>query len=31
MGLCFSVPKGIKVPPSLANIYKNLAKTVPGF
>jgi uracil-DNA glycosylase len=24
MGLCFSVPKGIKVPPSLQNIYKEL-------
>lgn len=24
MGLCFSVPKGIKVPPSLRNIYKEL-------
>ena len=26
MGLSFSVPKGIKIPPSLANIYKNLLK-----
>ena len=25
MGLCFSVPKGVKVPPSLVNIYKELA------
>lgn len=25
MGLSFSVPKGIKVPPSLVNIYKELA------
>ena len=24
MGLCFSVPKGIRVPPSLKNIYKEL-------
>ncbi|MDG5747920.1 uracil-DNA glycosylase [Qipengyuania sp. XHP0207] len=24
MGLCFAVPQGIKVPPSLANIYKEL-------
>ena len=24
MGLCFSVPKGIKVPPSLQNIYKEM-------
>jgi uracil-DNA glycosylase len=25
MGLCFAVPSGVKVPPSLANIYKELA------
>ncbi|HSV77567.1 MAG TPA: uracil-DNA glycosylase [Bacteroidales bacterium] len=25
-GLCFSVPKGIQIPPSLANIYKELKK-----
>ena len=24
MGLSFSVPKGVKIPPSLANIYKEL-------
>lgn len=24
MGLCFSVPKGIKIPPSLVNIYKEI-------
>lgn len=24
MGLCFSVPKGIKIPPSLKNIYKEI-------
>ena len=24
MGLCFAVPEGVKVPPSLANIYKEL-------
>lgn len=24
MGLCFSVPKGVRVPPSLVNIYKEL-------
>lgn len=24
MGLCFSIPKGTKVPPSLRNIYKAL-------
>lgn len=28
MGLCFSVPKGIKVPPSLKNMYKCLDKDV---
>ena len=26
MGLSFSVPKGIKVPPSLVNIYKEIAQ-----
>lgn len=26
MGLCFSVPKGVKVPPSLRNIYKEINK-----
>lgn len=26
MGLCFSVPKGVKIPPSLVNIYKELSK-----
>ena len=25
MGLCFSVPEGVKIPPSLVNIYKELA------
>lgn len=30
MGLCFSVPAGIKVPPSLVNIYKELKNDV-GF
>lgn len=25
-GLCFSVPKGIKIPPSLVNIYKELSQ-----
>ena len=24
MGLCFSVPEGVKIPPSLVNIYKEL-------
>ena len=28
MGLCFSVPKGIRVPPSLKNIYKELKADV---
>jgi uracil-DNA glycosylase len=28
MGLCFSVPKGIKIPPSLRNMYKCLDKDV---
>jgi uracil-DNA glycosylase len=27
-GLCFSVPEGVKVPPSLANIYKELCQDV---
>ncbi len=30
-GLCFSVQPGIKIPPSLANIYKELANDVEGF
>ena len=28
MGLCFSVPKGVRVPPSLKNIYKDLESDV---
>ncbi|PJF19399.1 Uracil-DNA glycosylase [Paramicrosporidium saccamoebae] len=28
MGLCFSVPRGTAIPPSLLNIYKELAKDV---
>ncbi len=28
MGYCFSVPEGVKVPPSLRNIYKELANDV---
>ena len=28
MGMSFSVPKGVKVPPSLNNIYKELAKDI---
>lgn len=31
MGLSFSVPAGVPVPPSLQNIYKELASDVPGF
>ncbi|KAL3832078.1 hypothetical protein ACJMK2_023756 [Sinanodonta woodiana] len=31
MGLSFSVPKGIKVPPSLKNIYKELVQDISGF
>lgn len=30
-GLSFSVQKGIKIPPSLKNIYKELATDLPGF
>ena len=30
-GLSFSVPKGIKIPPSLRNIYKELANDIEGF
>jgi uracil-DNA glycosylase len=28
MGLCFSVPRGIKVPPSLVNIYKEIKSSL---
>lgn len=31
MGLSFSVPKGIRPPPSLRNIYKELARSIPHF
>lgn len=31
MGLSFSVPAGIPVPPSLVNIYKELSDDIPGF
>lgn len=31
MGLSFSVPKGVRIPPSLINIYKELARTTPNF
>ncbi len=30
-GLCFSVPQGIMQPPSLKNIFKELATDIPGF
>ncbi|AZZ97231.1 uracil-DNA glycosylase [Pseudoalteromonas sp. R3] len=30
-GLCFSVLPGVKAPPSLANMYKELAQDIPGF
>src|SRR3954471_10017662 len=30
-GLSFSVQKGVDVPPSLQNIYKELATDIPGF
>jgi len=30
-GLCFSVMPGIKTPPSLVNIYKELKQDIPGF
>ncbi|KAI1729390.1 uracil DNA glycosylase superfamily domain-containing protein [Ditylenchus destructor] len=30
-GLCFSVPQGVRPPPSLQNMYKELAKEIPDF
>jgi uracil-DNA glycosylase len=30
-GLCFSVPQAVPLPPSLLNIYKELAADIPGF
>ncbi|MCK8044545.1 uracil-DNA glycosylase [Shewanella sp. 1CM18E] len=30
-GLCFSVKKGVKTPPSLVNMYKELASDIEGF
>ena len=30
-GLCFSVKPGIKTPPSLVNMYKELQRSIPGF
>ncbi len=31
MGLSFSVPKTVRIPPSLQNIYKELARSIEGF
>lgn len=31
MGLSFSVPRGVRVPPSLRNIYEELESDIPGF
>ncbi|UJF23716.1 uracil-DNA glycosylase [Suttonella sp. R2A3] len=31
MGLSFSVPEGVTIPPSLRNIYKELARSIEGF
>lgn len=31
MGLSFSVPRGVSIPPSLKNIYKELEKDISGF
>ncbi len=30
-GLCFSVAKGVKSPPSLVNMFKELEEDIPGF
>lgn len=30
-GLCFSVQHGVRIPPSLANIYKEMERDLPGF
>ena len=30
-GLCFSVTRGVSIPPSLLNIYKELKSDIPGF
>jgi len=30
-GLCFSVPRGEKIPSSLRNMYKEAASCIPGF
>lgn len=31
MGLCFSVPKSLKIPPSLVNIFKEMTNDLPEF
>lgn len=31
MGLSFSVPRGVPIPPSLRNIYKELERSIPNF
>ncbi len=31
MGLSFSVPQGVAIPPSLRNVYKELARSIDGF
>lgn len=31
MGLSFSVPQGVRIPPSLRNVYKELARSIEGF
>ena len=31
MGLSFSVPQGVRIPPSLLNIYKELERSIPGY
>nr|AET50794.1 hypothetical protein [Eimeria tenella] len=30
MGLCFSVPRGVRPPPSLTNIFKEIDRSIPG-
>jgi uracil-DNA glycosylase len=31
MGLCFSVPPSVRIPPSLLNIYQELSSDIKGF
>jgi uracil-DNA glycosylase len=31
MGMAFSVPRGVSIPPSLVNMYKELKMDIPGF